>query len=113
MLSFNNTEVAFSGKSNNDLNRSYWLFKMVSNSTFVNLGKSLTTFAIKTYLPIKGLIKATIFKQFCGGETIEECDKAIKELAKFKIGTILDYSVEGKESEKDFDACKTETIHTI
>jgi proline dehydrogenase len=113
MLSFNNTEVAFSGKSNNDLNRSYWLFKMVSNSTFVNLGKSLTTFAIKTYLPIKGLIKATIFKQFCGGETIEECDKAIKELAKFRIGTILDYSVEGKESEKDFDACKTETIHTI
>lgn len=113
MLSFNNTEVAFSGKSNNDLNRSYWLFKMVSNSTFVNLGKSLTTFAIKTHLPIKALIKATIFKQFCGGETIEECDKAIKELAKFKIGTILDYSVEGKESENDFDACKTETIHTI
>jgi proline dehydrogenase len=113
MLSFNNTEVAFSGKSNNDLNRSYWLFKMVSNSTFVNIGKSLTTFAIKTYLPIKGLIKATIFKQFCGGETIEECDKTIKELGKFNIGTILDYSVEGKETEKDFDACKTETIETI
>jgi proline dehydrogenase len=113
MLSFNNTEVAFSGKTNNDLNRSYWLFKMVSNSAFVNLGKSLTTFAIKTHLPIKGLIKATIFKQFCGGETIEECDKTIKELAKFNIGTILDYSVEGKETEHDFDACKSETISTI
>jgi proline dehydrogenase len=113
MLSFNNTEVAFSGKTNNDLNRSYWLFKLVSNSTFVNIGKSLTTFAIKTYLPIKSLIKATIFKQFCGGETIEECNKAIKELAKFNIGTILDYSVEGKESEHDFDACKTETIATV
>jgi len=113
MLSFNNTEVAFSGKSNNDLNRSYWLFKLVSNSTFVNIGKSLTTFAIKTYLPIKGLIKATIFKQFCGGETIQECDRTIKELGKFNIGTILDYSVEGKESEHDFDACQTETIETI
>jgi proline dehydrogenase len=113
MLSFNNTEIAFSGKTNNDLNRSYWLFKMVSNSTFVNIGKSLTTFAINTHLPIKGLIKATIFKQFCGGETIEECDRAITELAKFKIGTILDYSVEGKESETDFDNCKTETIETI
>ncbi|MCW3102846.1 MAG: proline dehydrogenase [Bacteroidetes bacterium] len=113
MLSFNNTEVAFSGKSNNDLNRSYWLFKLVSNSTFVNIGKSLTTFAIKTYLPIKGLIKATIFKQFCGGETIHECDRTIKELGKFNIGTILDYSVEGKESEHDFDACQTETIETI
>lgn len=113
MLSFNNTEIAFSGKTNNDLNRSYWLFKMVSNPTFVNVGQVLTNFAIKTYLPIKGLIKATIFKQFCGGETIIECDKTIKELGRFNIGTILDYSVEGKESEHDFDACATETIATI
>lgn len=113
MLSFDNTQIAFSGKSNKDLSRSYWLFKMVSNSSFVKIGKSLTTFAIKTHLPIKGLIKATIFKQFCGGETIEECDKAIDELGKFNIGTILDYSVEGKETEKDFDACCDETISTI
>lgn len=113
MLSFNNTEIAFSGKTNIDLNRSYWLFKMVSNPTFVNIGQVLTNFAIKTYLPIKGLIKATIFKQFCGGETIIECDKTIKELGRFNIGTILDYSVEGKESEHDFDACATETIATI
>ncbi|MBL7889759.1 MAG: proline dehydrogenase family protein [Bacteroidia bacterium] len=113
MLSFNNTEVAFSGKTNADLNRSYWLFKMVSNSTFVNIGKSLTTFAIKTHLPIKSLIKATIFKQFCGGETIQECDRTIKELGRFRIGTILDYSVEGKETESDFDACAVETIATV
>ncbi|MGB3947312.1 MAG: proline dehydrogenase family protein [Bacteroidia bacterium] len=113
MLSFNNTEIAFSGKTNKDLNRSYWLFKMVSNPSFVNIGKTLTTFAIQTHLPIKGIIKATIFKQFCGGETILECDNAIKELGRFNIGTILDYSVEGKETEKDFDACATETIATV
>ncbi|MFY9307755.1 MAG: proline dehydrogenase family protein [Bacteroidia bacterium] len=113
MLSFNNTEIAFSGKTNQDLNRSFWLFKMVSNPAFVNLGKSLTTFAIKLHLPVKGLIKATIFKQFCGGETIQECDRAIKELGKFHIGTILDYSVEGKETEHDFDACAKETIATV
>lgn len=113
MLSFNNTEISFSGKSNKDLNRSYWLFKMVSSPSFVSIGKSLTNFAIKLHLPIKGLIKATIFKQFCGGETIQECDSAIQELGKFNIGTILDYSVEGKESEHDFDACMNETIETI
>lgn len=113
MLSFDNTEVSFSGKSSQDLNRSYWLFRMVSNSSFVNIGKSLTTFAINTHLPIKGLIKATIFRQFCGGETIGECDKTIHELGKFNIGTILDYSVEGKETEHDFDACTTETLATI
>ncbi len=113
MLSFNNTEIAFAGKTTNDLNRSYWLFKLVSNPTFVNIGKSLTTFAIKTHLPIKGIIKATIFKQFCGGETIDECTAAIAELGKYNIGTILDYSVEGKESENDFDACAKETIATV
>ena len=113
MLSFNNTEIAFSGKTKKDLNRSYWLFKMVSNPMFVSIGKSLTTFAIKMHLPIKGMIKATIFKQFCGGESIQECDRAISELGKFHIGTILDYSVEGKESEKDFDACTAETIATV
>lgn len=113
MLSFNNTEIAFSGKTNKDLNRSYWLFKMVSNPAFVNIGKTLTTFAIQTHLPIKGIIKATIFKQFCGGETIQECDSAINELGRFKIGTILDYSVEGKETEHDFDACATETVATV
>ena len=113
MVSFENTEVAFAGKSQGDLNRSYWLFKLVSNSSFVNIGQVLTTFAIHLHLPIKSLIKATIFKQFCGGETIEECDKAIKALGKYKIGTILDYSVEGNESESAFEACAKETIATI
>lgn len=113
MLSFDNTEVAFSSKSNADLNRSYWLFKMVSNPALVNFGAKFTDIAIKLHLPIKTAIKATIFKQFCGGETIEECHTAIKELGDFKIGTILDYSIEGKESETDFDSCTEETIKTI
>jgi proline dehydrogenase len=65
------------------------------------------------HLPIKSVIKATIFKQFCGGENIDECHKTIKELGDFKIGTILDYSVEGKETEKDFDSGMEETIRTI
>ncbi|MGL4597392.1 MAG: proline dehydrogenase family protein, partial [Bacteroidia bacterium] len=113
MVSFDNTEVAFSGKTTSDLRRSYWLFKLIGNPSFVRIGKSLTTFAIKTHLPIKGIIKATIFKQFVGGETIEECSRTIEALGKFRIGTILDYSVEGKESETDFDHCATETIATI
>lgn len=113
MISFDNTEIAFSGKSQADLNRSYWLFRMVSSPAIVNIGKSLTTFAIKAHLPIKGLIKATIFRQFCGGENIQECEATTARLGQFNIGTILDYSVEGKESEADFDACMRETIATI
>jgi len=113
MISFENTEIACSAKSNNELNRSYWLFKLVSNPSLVNFGKKFTDFAIATHLPINWVIKPTIFKQFCGGENIEECSRTIDELGKFNIGTILDYSVEGKESEKDFDACTVETIATV
>lgn len=111
MVSFDNTENAFKAKSNSDLNRSYWLFKMVSNPTLVKFGAK--TAPIGLVIGFKGLIKNTIFKQFVGGETIHECDKTIAELGKYNIGTILDYSVEGKESEADFDACCKETIETI
>lgn len=113
MVSFDNTEIAFSGKSNSDLNRSYWLFKLVSSPAIVNIGKSLTSIAVNIHFPISWLIKPTIFKQFCGGENIEECNKTIEQLGKYRIGTILDYSVEGKESEEDFERCKNETIATI
>ncbi|MBI3521143.1 MAG: proline dehydrogenase family protein [Bacteroidetes bacterium] len=111
MISFDNTENAFKAKSNSDLNRSYWLFKMVGNPALVKFGAK--TAPIGLAIGFKGLIKNTIFKQFVGGETINECDKTIAELGKYNIGTILDYSVEGKESEADFDACCKETIETI
>lgn len=113
MISFDNTAVAFSGKTDKDLKRSYWLFRLIGNPSLVKIGSALTTFAIKTHLPIRGLIKATIFRQFVGGETIEECNRTVAELGKYRVGTILDYSVEGKESEADFDACCKETIATI
>ncbi len=113
MLSFNNTKISFSGKTNKDLKRSYWLFKLIGYNWFVSLGKVLTTITLQLHLPIKGIIKATVFKQFCGGENIKECDATIRDLGNFNIGTILDYSVEGKESENDLDACETETIATI
>ncbi len=113
MISFDNTAVAFSGKTDKDLKRSYWLFRLIGNPSLVKIGSALTTFAIKTHLPIRGLIKATIFRQFVGGETIEECNRTVEALGKYRVGTILDYSVEGKESEPDFDACCKETIATI
>ena len=113
MISFENTEIAFKSKSNADLNRAYWLFKIVGNSSMVKFGKSATNFSIRYKLPIKSLIKKTIFKQFCGGETIEECVPTIETLGSFGIGTILDYSIEGKTSEEDFDLTTKEIISTI
>lgn len=111
MISFDNTENAFAAKSNSDLNRSYWLFKLISNPALVKMGAKTAPLALS--LGFKGLFKRTIFRQFVGGETINDCDRTIAELGRFHIGTILDYSVEGKESESDFDACCKETIETI
>lgn len=111
MTSFDNTENAFKAKSNSDLNRSYWLFKLIGNPSLVKFGAAVTPIALN--VGFKGLIKSTIFKQFVGGENISDCSKTIEQLGKYNIGTILDYSVEGKESETDFDACCKETIETI
>jgi proline dehydrogenase len=112
-ISFNNTEIAFSSKSDSDLNRAYWLFKILENPTVMKVGKFATLAALKLRLPIDGLVKSTIFKQFCGGETIAECATTTKVLDQYNIGTILDYSVEGKDAEKDFEFTAQEILRTI
>ncbi len=113
MISFDNTEIAFRSKNKQDLRRAYLLFKIIGAPSIVKIGKILTPIALKLHLPIKGAIKKTIFKQFCGGETIQECDNTIQNLAEFGIGTILDYSVEGKTEETDFEQTTQIIIQTI
>ena len=111
MVSFDNTANAFTAKSDAELNQSYWLFKLIGNPFLVKTGAIFAPLTLK--LGFKGLIKKTIFKQFVGGENINDCSRTISALGKFNIGTILDYSVEGKESESDFEHCCKETIETI
>ena len=113
MLSFENTEIAFKSKSTPDLKRAYWLFKIVSSPIIVKIGKVATNFALSLRLPIRKIVKATIFKQFCGGESIEDCRNKMEELATFKVGTILDYSIEGKTTDEDFEKTVEIIIQTI
>lgn len=113
MISFNNTEIAFKHKSNKDLKRAHFLFSVMASPFLVKSGKGLTRFGLNIGLPIKGMIKSTIFEQFCGGETIEECTTTIESMWKHHVGTILDYSVEGKTSAEDFEATTKEIIATI
>ncbi len=113
MINFDDTAVAFKSKSNNELIRSYWLFKIIGSKKLVKIGKTLTLFALKIKLPIKSIIRATIFKQFCGGETVDQCTPTIKNLADYNVGTILDYSIEGKMTDQDFDLTVLEIIKTI
>lgn len=112
-LSFEDTAIAFKYASNADLRRAYWLFETINYNWLVKAGVPLVNMAVKIGLPVKGIIKATIFKQFCGGETITECNATIKKLSLGGVGTILDYSVEGEEAESTFDATRDEILRTI
>jgi len=112
-LDFQDTATAFADKSNSELKEKYRLFKLL-NSPFLNaIGTRSAKLAIALGLPIEGLVKRTIFEQFCGGETIEESEETIIELGKSGIGTILDYSVEGQAREEDFESTKDEILRTI
>jgi len=113
LLNFENTEIAFKNKSDKDLERAYWLFKMVASNTLIKIGTPITNFSLNIGLPIQGIIRNTIYKQFCGGETIQGCSSAISELGKGNVTTILDYSVEGEDSEESFDACCQEVLASV
>jgi proline dehydrogenase len=110
---FDNTEIAFKYRSNKDLRRAAFLFSSMGSPTLTRIGMGLTKFAIGTGLPITGIIKSTIFQQFCGGETMQEAAKTADVLGRFGVGVILDYSVEGKEEEADFDQAVKEFIRAI
>lgn len=110
---FDNTEVAFSMKSDTELNRAYFLFKMIDSAPLVKIGTALTNFAIKAHLPVEGLIRASVFDHFCGGITEEDCLPVVDKLFTKGVSSILDYSVEGKEEETQFDAAMRKTLKTI
>ncbi len=101
---FENTEIAFALKSDSELERAYFLFKMISIEPLVKIGTAATNFAIKAHLPIEGLIRSTVFDHFCGGVNEEDCLPVIDKMYEKGVSSVLDYSVEGKENEAEFDA---------
>ncbi len=100
---FENTATAFSLKSDSELERAYFLFKMISNEPLVKMGSAITNFAFKAHLPVESLIKATVFDHFCGGINAKDCMPTVDRLWSKGVCSVLDYSVEGKEQEDPFD----------
>ena len=110
---FDNTQVAFSLKSDTELKRAHFLFNMIGSQLLVKVGTALTHFALKAHLPVEGLIRATVFDHFCGGVTEKDCLKVVDKLYTKGVSSVLDYSVEGKEEEAQFDAALAMTLKTI
>ena len=113
MINFENIKVAFADKSDKDLSRAYLLFKTISNPIISNTLTAFIKVAMWLHLPISWAIKATVYKHFCGGTTIENSQATIDKLWESHIGTILDFSAEGKENEEDFNLAMNETIASI
>ncbi|MCS4434348.1 proline dehydrogenase family protein [Aquiflexum gelatinilyticum] len=112
-ISFENLEVAFASKSNAELKKMYLIFATVNNNLAVSVGTKLANWSFALGLPIKGIMKKTMFGHFCGGEDINDCQHALEELAKYHIHTILDYSVEGEGDEASYEVTKNEILRTI
>lgn len=110
---FNNTQIAFALKSDTELDRAYFLFKMIDNEPLVRIGTAVTNFAIKAHLPVDGLIRATVFDHFCGGVNENDCLSVVDKMYTKGVSSVLDYSVEGKEEEAQFDAALAMTLKTI
>ena len=110
---FDDTKIAFSLKTDTELDRAYFLFKMIDNEPLVRIGTAVTNFALKAHLPVEGLIRATVFDHFCGGINEEDCLSVVDKMFTKGVSSVLDYSVEGKEAEDQFDAALEMTLKTV
>lgn len=112
-VDFDQIEIAFKAKSDKALKKRNFIFSTMKWPWLVSVGTTLTKFGLSTGLPIKGIVKSTIFDIFCGGESLDTCTDACDELERYGIGAIFDYSVEGEKTEAGFDATTSEVLKTI
>lgn len=112
-LSFDDTSVAFSHKSDKELRKMHLLFTAINNRFLTKTGTKMVKIALKLKLPVQRFIKKTIYQQFCGGETLESCNNTIQKLSAYNVKTILDYAAEGLEKEEAYDQAKAEKLAVI
>ena len=110
---FEDTATAFALKTDSELERAYFLFKLIANEPLVKIGTAVTNFAIKAHLPVEKLIRASVFDHFCGGVNEEECLVVAEKMFEKGVSTILDYSVEGQEVENQLDSCYEKALKKI
>jgi len=112
-ISFSDTATAFSYKSDQELKKSYLLFLSINNPLLSKVGANIMKFALKVKLPVKGIIRKTVFAQFCGGESIDQCDRTIGKLAEYNVKTILDFAAEGDSDSLNCDHALSEILNTV
>ena len=110
---FENTAKAFVLKTDAELERAYFLFKLIANQPLVRIGTAVTNFAIKSHLPVEGLIRATVFDHFCGGVNEQDCMPVVEKMWEKGVSSVLDYSVEGQDEEDPLDNALEMTLKML
>ncbi|MGB7393890.1 MAG: proline dehydrogenase family protein, partial [Pricia sp.] len=110
---FEDTETAFALKTDSELERAYFLFRMIANEPLVRIGSAITNFALKAHLPVESLIRSTVFDHFCGGTTEFECLPTVDKMYAKNVCSVLDYSVEGKDTEDPLDAALDMVLNVL
>src|SRR5215510_11270915 len=113
VISFDNTEFAFEYKSDEQLRDAGFLFSLMGKPWLVRMGTRLAPWSLRVGLPVKGLIRSTIFRQFVGGETLDQTARVATKLGAYHVQVILDYGVEGKDGEDNFNHACDEFIKVI
>ncbi|MFO7922840.1 MAG: proline dehydrogenase family protein [Bacteroidales bacterium] len=113
MKIFNNTEIAFKSRTDRELKKAWLLFKLMSYPSAVKISGIFATIGIRFKVPVRWLVKPTIFSHFCGGETLDECKTVVEHLARFKVHSILDYAAEDQDSEEEIKSVMDEIIRTM
>jgi proline dehydrogenase len=113
MISFDDTRIAFADKTTAELKKAWWMFVMVKNPGLVSVGSVLLNVANRIRFPLRWALKPTVFKHFCGGETIDECIDTLNKFSDSGIKAVLDYAAEGVQTEKEFDEARDRILATI
>jgi proline dehydrogenase len=112
-VKFDDTAIAFKYKSDKELKKARFIFTVVNNPLISRLSTGAVKLGMALHLPIKSIVRNTVFEHFCGGETIEKTEQTVRLIGEFNVKTILDYSVEGEKTENGFDATCEEILHTF
>lgn len=113
LIDLNDVAVALGRKSDAELRRMEWLFGQMNRRWLVNIGSTFTLLALRLRLPVEGIIRRTVFQQFCGGTNLDECARTAAELGKHGVLTVLDYGAEGKQCDADFDKTAGEFVRAL
>jgi len=113
-LDLSNSEIAFAGKSDKELQKAAWLFSLMNKPWLVNVGSKVGLWAIKANVPtVEPIVKATIFEQFCGGTSLANCQTNIDKLYEQQVQVVLDYGAEAKTAAVDLDNTRDELIEAL